>query len=149
VGSYKVKSPIKAGNPDGRGHLVSKELKAGDSVNLSEQEAWDVRHALENPPKQAPGSDASTAKALESIRNNPENPESGVELFWKTQPDAFIRTEANKTPAEKAAEPKRQKALAETKAAAVKKAPERIVAPPAAPVVPPTTRPAPAATTKK
>ncbi len=137
--SYKVKSEIRGGKRTGQ------VFKPGDSIELSPEEAWDVRHALENPPDQAPGDSEVPAEVLESVRNNPENPNSGVELYWKTQPDISARPESNKTEKEKELEPKRQKAEAQTKAAQVKK-PQ----PPAAskPVVPVTTRPTPAAPKK-
>ncbi len=131
--AYKVKSTIRGGSKK------SQVYKPGSSIDLSPEEAWKIRHALVDPPKQEPGTPEVPSEVLESIRNNPENPESGIEAFWKTQPDAFTRTEANKTAVEKSLESKRQKTVAQEKAQNVKKP----AAPPAKPVVPPVTRPAP------
>jgi hypothetical protein len=135
VASYKVKSRIKGGGKKG-----GQVIEAGGSIDLTPEEAWDVRYALENPPAQDPSDSSGVpAEVLESVRKNPLHPDSGVELFWKTQPDAFTRTESNKTELERKLEPQRQKAVAQAKGADTKKTQAKV----AGPVVPPTTRPSP------
>ena len=134
MGTYKVKSKIKGGKK------ASQVFKPGSSIELTEQEAWNIRHALENPPKYDPNASKVAPEILESIRNNPLHPDSGVDIFWKREANVSKRTAGNKTAIERKLEPMRQKTVAVQKAESVKKA--QVAA--AAPVVPPVTRPAPA-----
>jgi len=93
TGKYKVKSPITFGAPgDEDGAVEYVQYAPGQSIDLTEKQAWEARHALENPPKSAPLAegeeeiDEDTEEALESIRRRPDNADSGVMLHWKTDP---------------------------------------------------------------
>lgn len=91
---YRAKSSITLGIPGESGEVETVVYEAGDEVPLTEQQAWDARHALQNPPKKAPTVAKATGEekepseeeqqALESIRRRPDNMESGVMLHWKT-----------------------------------------------------------------
>lgn len=79
--------------------------EAGSTIELDENEAYKMRHALVDAPV-LPGDEPGMVKAakkprsesgddleddenledaLESIRNRPDNPDSGVHLHWQTQ----------------------------------------------------------------
>ncbi len=143
--SYVVKTPISHGvaSETRRQKSTSKNYAVGDKIDLTPEEAFEIRHALENPPEGAPGMKESDKEAAESIRNNPENPDSGIEMFWKTQPDATKRTEANISQKERELAPRRQKVMAQDNAERSKRQTPAMPAKPALPVVPVATRPAP------
>jgi len=153
VPSYKVKSPIAWEPRQAPKKSAARNLKPGDTIELSEEEAFDISHALEDPPETKPidpdsGEEPLPPEVLLSIKGNPENPLSGVEHYWKTRPDLSVRPEENKSNLEKALEPERAKAEAESKAGEHKKQHPGMPARPAErpverPVVPPVTRPEP------
>lgn len=154
--SYKVKHPISKG-PAPKKKAPRKQLQPGEEVELTEQEAWELRQSLEEPPLQDPSLEEELdEEVLQSLLDNPENPDSGIELYFKSRPDISVRPETNKTKAEKEAEPERQKAEAKDQAERHKKgqptvpdkpgpAPASATGRPAPtpPVVPPVTRQAP------
>jgi hypothetical protein len=159
VPTYTVRESnrISRGATGNRGVRESTTAGPGEKIDLTDDEAWDVRHALEDPPTTKPGEEELDPEIALSIRNNPENPESGIELYWKSRADLSVRPDTNKSNQEKALEPARQKAEAEEKAEAEKKKQARIPARPARPdqglpggrpapqppVVPPQARPQP------
>lgn len=108
MGSYKVKSLIRRGERDKEtGETTRTTYLPGDTIELDDNEAYDMRHALENPPlrpskepavvtaarrKRTSGGDSleemaqsqeEVDEALDSIRRRPDNPDSGVPMPWK------------------------------------------------------------------
>jgi hypothetical protein len=119
MGSYKLKSAISYGKADEQGGVTIKDYPAGASIELTDAEAQEVRHALVEPPKMtyAPGTSAEDIElggaeeldedeqaALESIRKRPDNRESGVMLHWKTDPLARAAVALAPQPAKKGKE---------------------------------------------
>ena len=51
MGKYRVKSQIQYGvkDPD-TDEVVNEIYEAGDTIELDEDEAWEIRHALVDPP---------------------------------------------------------------------------------------------------
>ena len=152
--TYKVKSLIKQGRLDEKGRRGEPKIyKPGSKILLTEDEAWEIRHALENPPKRKEEEMLTDEEeeAEESILQNPLNPESGVDLFWKREGLTRKRPESNKTLQERTLEVRRAKttAVQEALEANRKKNQERKPPPEAKPVVPVVTRPAPQAEKKK
>jgi hypothetical protein len=154
VPSYKVKpgNTVSQGKIGAREKRESRRIGAGESVELDEKDAFDIMHALEDPPTTKPGDEELPGEVIESLMNNPEHPAAGIELFWKSQPDASVRTEANKSELEKELEPMRQQTEAKDKAAASKGRQPGMPAKPSipgegtarpGPVVPVGTRPSP------
>lgn len=141
--TYTVKSAIKHGTLDGKGKPRSKVYHGGSSIELSEAEAYDLRHALKDGPLSPPGVPPLDEEVAASLRNNPENPDSGIEMFWKTQTNAFKRTRGNISQQERDLEPLRQRTLAKSEAVRSKAAQPTVPVRPTV-VVPPITRPAPA-----
>ncbi len=72
---YKVKSNVTVGTRDAQGNVTSKDYRAGDSVELTEQEATTMGYALEDAPV-----DESIP---ESTRLRPDHPDSGVAAAHK------------------------------------------------------------------
>jgi hypothetical protein len=157
VPSYKVKSQIQGG-PSTAPKKTAKTYGPGDSIELTEDEAIDVGHALEDPPdegRRGDPSDQLPPEVLASIKGNPEHPLSGIEMYWKTRADLSVRPEENKSNLEIALEPERAAGEAESKAATAKKGQPGLPVRPTAPrpdqglpgqgrpVVPPVTRPEP------
>lgn len=149
MASYKVKFAV-----SGREKGKRKIFKPGESVELTEQEAWELRQSLEDGPEQDPSlEEPLDEEVAASLKGNPENPDSGVELYHKTRPDMSVRPDTNKTAAEIEAEPERQKAQQKDAADKHKKGQPTVPDKPAAaraasappPVVPPVTRQAPKA----
>jgi hypothetical protein len=161
VPTYKVKSRIQGGPSAAPKKTAAKTYNPGDSIELSEEEAFEIGHALEEPPETKGGADVEEQlppEVLLSIKGNPEHPLSGIEHYWKTRPDLSVRPEENKSNLEKALEPERAKGEAESKAHQEKvgrpgmppKPTHPIAEPgrpgrptPTPPVVPPVTRPEP------
>lgn len=152
--SYKVKTPVSNSPTQAPKKSATKTFKAGDSIDLSEKEAYEIGHALEEPPGQDPDQEGEPLdqEILDSIKNNPENPSSGVEHYWKTRPDISVRPEENKSELEKELEPEREQGEAKAKAGEVKRLQPGMPARPASPgtsqtanrpVVPAVTRPEP------
>ena len=104
---FKVKSHITMGvrNPDQEDptapdYIVMKSFAPGSSIELTKVQAEGARHALENPPPMSRAAmvglvtdeeseldeelDEDEEEALDSIRRRPDNPQSGVQLHWKT-----------------------------------------------------------------
>lgn len=108
---YKVRSRILHGklaegkDPQGDPIYEQTTYEAGSEIDLEENEAYKMRHALVDAPTK-PGDEPGVVKAarkprseggddleddenleeaLESIRNRPDNPDSGVHLHWQTQ----------------------------------------------------------------
>lgn len=93
-----------AKDAEGKTVYEQKTYLPGSSIELEENEAYKMRHALEDAPNK-PGDEPGIVKAakkprseggddlddpeldaaLESIANRPDNPESGVHLHWQTQ----------------------------------------------------------------
>lgn len=48
--SYMVKSHITGGERDKDGNVETVTYEPGDTIELDEKEAWEIRHALEDPP---------------------------------------------------------------------------------------------------
>ena len=67
---YKVKSNISYGTRDKDNNLTSRDYKAGDSIELTEEEALTIGYALEDPPVDENIDD--------SIRLRPDGRDSGV-----------------------------------------------------------------------
>ena len=93
---YTVTSPVSVGKTvdkkAGEQELVTRELKPGDTIDLTPEEAWGISHALAEAPETPPGMDEDEAAALNSIRMRPDNPASGVMLHW--QADGVARAAA-------------------------------------------------------
>jgi hypothetical protein len=97
---YKVKSTIQYGvraddaDPTDRGAVTTETYELGDTIELTDAEAHEMRHALLNPPPMKLAAldtnedpeemDEDEEEALESIRRRPDNPASGVQQHWKT-----------------------------------------------------------------
>ena len=158
--SYKVKSPIAWEPTQAPKKSAARNLKPGDSIELTEDEAFDIGHALEEPPETKGGAEVEEQlppEVIASLKGNPEHHMSGIELYWKTRPDLSVRPEENKSNLEKALEPERAKGEAESKAHQEKVGrpgmPPRPAPPiepgrparptPTSPVVPPGARPQP------
>lgn len=56
--------------------------EAGDTVELSEEEATQIGFALEDAPSES-SDEPEVAEALDSIRRRPDHPNSGVTATWK------------------------------------------------------------------
>ena len=134
--TYKVKSRIARGDPKKRRGYKKRIYKPGNLIDLTLQEAWEIRHALYDPPPQDPSGPQLPKEIVASLKGNPLHPESGVELYWKTRGNVK-RPASNWTPLEKKLEPMRQKTLAKTAAAAVRSARPVVPARPAQPIVTP------------
>jgi hypothetical protein len=163
VPSYTVKSKIQGGPSQAPKKSAPKTYNPGDSIELSEHEAFEIGHALEEPPEidhpdNKPDGPDLPPEVLLSIKGNPEHPLSGIEHYWKTRPDLSVRPDTNKSNLEIALEPERAKGEAETKAhqsnvsrpGMPPKPTHPIAEPgrpgrptPTPPVVPPVTRPEP------
>ena len=115
--SYKVKSSISYGE-EKDGKSTTKNYGPGDSIELSPEQAYEIRHALVNPPHLASITKMTAAEkaAYDSAVNAPDHKDSGVQANWKL--DQFARDNAPKV-----------KPTAEVKPAAAAK-------PPAPPVPP-------------
>ena len=134
--TYKVKSRIARGDPKKRRGYKKRVYKPGSLIDLTLQEAWEIRHALHDPPPQDPDGPQLPKEIVASLKGNPLHPESGVELYWKTKGNVK-RPASNWTPLERKLEPMRQKTLAKTAAAAIKAAQPVVPARPAQPIVTP------------
>jgi hypothetical protein len=105
--------------------LNGKKYEAEDKVALTEKQAFEARHALVDGPsiEDDPDEDydEDEEEALQSIKRRPDNPDSGVDLYWKTKSGLFTkRPESNKTQMELEREPTVRRTVTVAKAAIVK-----------------------------
>ncbi len=107
MGKYKVKSRIEYGirneeitdpkNPD---FITNEVYEAGDTIELTEEEAIAIAHALHNAPApsraleiEGEDVDEDLEDAIQSINDRPDNPNSGIQQHW--QVDEIARRAAN------------------------------------------------------
>jgi hypothetical protein len=83
---YKVKSAVSVGTTADDGKVTSKDYKAGDSVELTEEQAASIGFALEDAPV-----DESIP---ESTRLRPDHKDSGVAAAFKVDGIDLVASEA-------------------------------------------------------
>jgi hypothetical protein len=84
---FKVKTPISVGRRNDKGEVETKEVSAGETVELSKEEAQAMPWAIEKAPE--PKMDKDLAEAVRSVKARPDHPESGIRADWKV--DEFAK----------------------------------------------------------
>jgi hypothetical protein len=90
--SFKVRTPISHGLRKDDGSVESKEYLPGDTIELTLEEAVAISHAIEKAPTSVKKLPKDVQEAVDSVRNRPDHPDSGIQADWKV--DAFARANA-------------------------------------------------------